>query len=128
MGFYSLTGKKADFITSEIVKNIEKDGLDIKMCRSQWYDNASTMAGIHTGVQARIQEMNPKALFVPCTNHSLNLCGVHSFGSVPSCVTFFGALESVYTFFSASTHRWDVLKKRNNFCQEVGRNKMECLP
>ena len=44
-------------------------------------------------------------------SHSLNLRGVHSFGSVPSCVTFLGALEIVYTFFSASTHRWDVLKK-----------------
>ena len=31
MGFYSLTGKKADFLTSEIVKKIENDGLDIKM-------------------------------------------------------------------------------------------------
>ena len=63
------------------MKNIEKDSLDIKMWRSQGY-TPSTMAGIHKFVQARIQELNPKALLVPCTNHSLNLCGVHSFGSV----------------------------------------------
>ncbi|XP_047141055.1 uncharacterized protein LOC124816079 [Hydra vulgaris] len=40
------------------------------------------MSGIHSGVQTRIKEFNLKAIFVPCANHSLNLCGVHAFGSV----------------------------------------------
>jgi len=48
------------------------------MCRGQGYDNAPTMAGVNSGVQARIYELNPKALFVPCANYLLNLCGVHS--------------------------------------------------
>lgn len=109
LGYFQLTGKKAVDITEEIFKILEKDRLDINMCRSQGYDNASTMAGIHTGVQARIKEVNSKAMFVPCSNHTLNLCGVHAFGTVPSCVTFFGTLESVYSFFSASTRRWEIL-------------------
>ncbi|XP_065668003.1 52 kDa repressor of the inhibitor of the protein kinase-like [Hydra vulgaris] len=111
LGFIPLSGKKADSITQEIVQSLEKDGLDLKLCRSQGYDNATTMSGIHTGVQTRIKEFNPKEIFVPCANHSLNLCGVHAFGSVSVCVTFFGTLESVYTFFSCSTHRWEVLKE-----------------
>jgi hypothetical protein len=41
----------------------------------------------------------------------LNLCGKHSFANNPSCVTFFGSLEALYTFFALSTHRWDVLVK-----------------
>lgn len=48
---------------------------------AQKYDNAATMV-VDGGVQAKIKERNPKALFMPCVNHSLNLCGVHSFGSV----------------------------------------------
>ena len=49
--------------------------------------------------------------FVPCTNHSLNLWGGHSFATVPLSVTFLeGTLENFYVFFSASTHRWIILR------------------
>ncbi|GBM49185.1 hypothetical protein AVEN_103800-1 [Araneus ventricosus] len=75
----------------------------------QGYDNASTMVGVHSRVQARICQLNPKALFVACTNHSLNLCGVHSFATVPLCVNFLRTLESLHMFFSGSTHRWTIL-------------------
>ncbi|XP_065642103.1 52 kDa repressor of the inhibitor of the protein kinase-like [Hydra vulgaris] len=66
LGFISLSGKKADFITQKIVQFLEKDGLDLKICRTQGYNNATIMSGIHTGVQTRIKEFNPKAIFVPC--------------------------------------------------------------
>ena len=41
-----------------------------------------------------------KTLFVPCINHTLNQCGVHSFATVPLCVTVFfwgvgGTLQSL---------------------------------
>jgi len=62
-----------------------------------------------TAADQKIKDINPKAVFVPCSNHSLNLCGKHSFANNPSCVTFFGSLETMYTFFALSTHRWDVL-------------------
>ncbi|GBM28683.1 hypothetical protein AVEN_116700-1 [Araneus ventricosus] len=78
------------------------------MFRGQGYDNASTMAGVHSGVKARICQLNPKAFFVPSTNQSLCLCGVHSFETVPLCVTFFRMLESLYVFFSGSTQRWTI--------------------
>ena len=81
------------------------------MCRSQGYDNAANMAGIHGGVQAIIKAINPKTVFNGCVDHSLNLCGQHSFAESPECVTFFANVESLYTFFSASTHRRDILKK-----------------
>nr|XP_033788702.1 zinc finger MYM-type protein 1-like [Geotrypetes seraphini] len=110
LGFFPISGKSAAELTEQILKQLDSDGLDINLCRDQGYDNAATMAGIHGGVQAKIKEINPKALFVPCANHCLNLCGVHSFGSVSSCVTFFGALEKVYSFFSVSTHRWEMLQ------------------
>ncbi|XP_072384685.1 uncharacterized protein [Diabrotica undecimpunctata] len=66
-----------------------------------------TMSGIHTGVQARIKEN--KIMFVPCANHSPNLCGFYAFAINPSCVTFLATLESVYNFFSSSLHRLGIL-------------------
>ncbi|XP_056392625.1 zinc finger MYM-type protein 1-like [Hyla sarda] len=109
LGFFPLKGKKAAALSSDILKKLESDGLDIMMCRSQGYDNAATMAGIHGGVQSILNEKNRKAIFNGCVDHSLNLCGQHSFAENASCVTFFGTLQTMFTFFAASTHRWDVL-------------------
>ncbi|XP_078542257.1 zinc finger MYM-type protein 1-like [Lissotriton helveticus] len=47
LGFLPLKGKKAVDLSSDILKNLESDGLDIMMCRAQGYDNAATTAGIH---------------------------------------------------------------------------------
>ena len=38
------------------------------------YDGAANMAGHLSGVAARIQQEEPKALFVHCFAHSVNLC------------------------------------------------------
>ncbi|GBN48066.1 hypothetical protein AVEN_224576-1 [Araneus ventricosus] len=63
-----LTGKTAIDITEDILKVNERNGLDITMCREQGYGNASTIARVHSGVQATIYQLSPKALFVSCTN------------------------------------------------------------
>lgn len=109
--FIQLYGKSADVITKQICDKLQADGLKLEHCYGQGYDNAATMAGHISGVQKRILDMNPKAVFVPCNNHSLNLAGVHAVGVGTKSVTFFGTVEKVYAFFSSSTHRWDVLKK-----------------
>ncbi|XP_042212511.1 52 kDa repressor of the inhibitor of the protein kinase-like [Homarus americanus] len=114
LSFFPIAGKTANEPTKDILSILESDGLDINFCRSQGYDNAATMAGIHGGAQKKIKEINPNVLFVPCANHSLNLFGVHSFVTNSLCVTFFGTVEKLYCFFSLSTHRWEVLKENMN--------------
>ena len=61
-------------------KKLNDDGLPIEDCRGQGYDNAATTAEIHMGVQQQIRNVNPKAEFVACANHTLNLAGVHAAG------------------------------------------------
>ena len=74
------------------------------MCRGQAYDNVSPMAGIRSRVQCRIKQVNSKAIFISCVNHSLNFTGVHAVASSEHSATFFAVLlEKVYFFFSAST-------------------------
>nr|CAI5845018.1 unnamed protein product [Callosobruchus analis] len=99
LGFFSMSGKTANDMGNNILKQLEKDGLDIQLCRAQGYDNAASMSGVHGGVQKIIRDINPKALFSPCANHSLNLCGVHSFACIPSSVTCFGTLEKIIHSF-----------------------------
>ena len=109
--FIQLHGKSADVITKQIWDKLQTDGLKLEHCCSNEYDNTITMAGHISGVQKSILDMNPKAVFVPCNNHSLNLVDVHAVGVGTQSVTFFGTVEKVYTFFSSSTHRWGVLKE-----------------
>ena len=87
------------------------NNLDVMMCRRQGYDNASIMSGIHSGVQQTIKNINPKAQFVPCGNHTLNFAGVHAVGSSQLSEKFFAVLERLYAFFAASPYRWGVLLK-----------------
>ena len=101
--------KTAKEITQTILKKLSDDGLPIEENHGQGYDNAATMAGIHMGVQQQSRNMNPKAEFVACANHSLNLAGVHAAGVSVRSITFFGTVEIIYSFFSSSTHRWDIM-------------------
>lgn len=85
--------------------------MPLDLCRGQSYDNASNMSGIYKGVQARMTELNPLAVFVPCSAHSLNLVGSAAATCCSNTIAFFDLLQKIYVFFSASTHRWEVLNK-----------------
>ena len=60
---FPLKGKKASALTSEILKKLKSDRLDIMMCRSYGYDNAATRTGVHGGAQALIKGKNKKTVF-----------------------------------------------------------------
>ena len=109
--FFIIRDKTGLGISEEILKKLENDGLDIKNCRGQSYDNGANMAGIYKGVQTRILTENKLACFVPCSAHSLNLVGVHAAELSPQAQSFFGIVNRLFVFFSSSTSRWEVLKK-----------------
>lgn len=67
------------------------------------------MAGKYIGVQAQISQLNEQARYVPCAAHSLNLIGAHAAAVSPLMVTFFGVVQNIFNFFSASSGRWQVL-------------------
>jgi len=67
------------------------------------------MSGTYTGLQARIWKLNPLDLYVPCAAHSLNLVGSCAACSCLAATSYFAFLQSLYTFFSASTYRWQML-------------------
>ena len=77
-------------------------------CRGQSYDNAS-MSGRYTGLQARVKAVAPYAEYAPCSAHSLNLAGARAASCCVAATGFFGFLQKLYTFCSASTHRWNSI-------------------
>jgi hypothetical protein len=109
--FIHTSNKSGLNLTEEIKGQLELINLDLKNRRGQVYDNGANMDGRKQGVQSRIISKNPRAFFVPCTVHSLNLLLGDMASSVPAAIKFFGVIQKMYTIFSASTERWTVLLK-----------------
>ena len=96
-------------LATEITEKLKTDGLNIKDCSGEGYDNGANMAGKYKGVQSQISSLNDLARFVPCANHTLNLVGVHAAAVSPLMITFFGRVQAIFNFFSGSTSRWEKL-------------------
>ena len=60
-------------ISSLILEKLEQWGLNISHCRGQGYYGALNMSAQVPGVQGLIPQKNPKALYVHCNSHVLNL-------------------------------------------------------
>ncbi|XP_062085461.1 uncharacterized protein LOC133791556 [Humulus lupulus] len=86
--------EQMSLILSELTKEIENLKLDINDIRGQGYDNGSNMKGKHQGVQKRLLELNPRALYTPCGCHNLNLVLCDVANSCVKAVSFFGVLQS----------------------------------
>ncbi|XP_042212039.1 zinc finger MYM-type protein 1-like [Homarus americanus] len=98
-------------MTDTILHQLQDMPLLVENMRSQGYDNGSNMKGKENGVQRRILDINPRALFVPCSAHSLNLVVNDAGKCCLEATAFFNLVQHVYVYFSASTRRWEVLKR-----------------
>ncbi|XP_039366215.1 zinc finger MYM-type protein 1-like [Mauremys reevesii] len=83
-------------------------GLSVMNIRGQGYDNGANMRGCISGVQARLLAENPRAFFVPCACHSLNLILCDMAESSVEAVSFFGLLQRIYGLFSAAAQHWQI--------------------
>lgn len=86
-------------LTNFLLKTLENYGLDIYNIRGQGYDNGANMKGKNQGVQKRILDINSRAIFVPCCNHSLNLVINDAVKSNMFSIDFFSTVQEVYNFF-----------------------------
>ncbi|XP_073152714.1 uncharacterized protein [Henckelia pumila] len=94
---------------NELCAGLDSLGLDIDNIRGQGYDNGSNMKGIHQCVQKRLLDINPRAFYMPCDSHCLNLVICDMENSCVKAKSFFGACQCLYTVFSNSTKRWSIL-------------------
>ena len=95
------TSLDAASLAKYITDTLTSLNLPLENCVSQCFDGASVMSGQCSGVQARIREVAPKALYIHCTAHRLNLVLVDCVKSVRLAADFFSILETLYVFMSA---------------------------
>ena len=95
-------GLNASSLACYIQDLIQQYDLDPTAMVSQGYDGASVMSGACSGVQKRVREYAPYAIYIHCYAHVLNLVLVDSVKSVQSASEFFSLLEALYVFISTS--------------------------
>ena len=123
--FKPATGLDAESLSDEILKTLQQYGLDVRSCLvGQGYDGASVMTGTNRGVQQRVHEHAPLAvyMYIHCYAHRLNLVLVDCCKSVNDAVEFFALLEKPYVFVSGATaHNLWLETQKMLFPDEVSR-------
>lgn len=109
MQFVPIYGHSGENLCSVVTDFLAAKGISLQNCRGQSYDNAANMSGKYSGLQARLKELNPLIVYVPCAGHSLNLVGNMAAGCCENSIYFFDFVQRLYIFFAGSTHRWAVL-------------------
>lgn len=77
---------------------------------AQTYDGAAVMAGQVSGLNIKVKELYPTAIFVHCYSHLLNLTLQQSASNIKECKVFFQTLSGLSTFFSMSSKRTYALQ------------------
>lgn len=106
----------AKSIANTIDNFIQSYGLDPMKCVGQGYDGASTMSGIHNGVQKVLQEIYPKALFFHCASHKLNLV-VNDSNCVSEIRNTISTVKEIIKFFRESVLRRKYAPNIPTFCE-----------
>ncbi|XP_043220535.1 zinc finger MYM-type protein 1-like [Amphibalanus amphitrite] len=82
LGLYELPDTKAATLHKVVCDVVTRCQLDMDKLRAQCYDGAANMSGAFSGLQALIKADQPKALFVHCAAHRMNLVVQDSFAEV----------------------------------------------
>ena len=84
-------------------------GLNPENIVGQCFDGASNMCGKNKGVATRIQEIAPRATYVHCFGHRLNLALQDTLQANLSLRNTLGVIQALYNFFN-SPKRQAILK------------------
>lgn len=96
-----ITGK---VIADKITTTLHDMGLEIANIRGQGYDGAANMSSDNVGVQRRIREQSPNAVYVHCSGHCLNLVISHSC-ALPNIRNAIDKLKQCSLYFLGSPKR-----------------------
>ncbi|XP_029344367.1 52 kDa repressor of the inhibitor of the protein kinase-like [Acyrthosiphon pisum] len=114
LGFINVSeNQNSESLTSAIVCFLGKYNLIDVPIIAQSYDGASVMSGKHGGVQKKIQEKYPYAIYTHCMAHRTNLVVIDMCKSVNEAKSLFNTLEAVYVHFAMPTTNYKFLEIKN---------------
>ena len=92
--------RNADGITDELMKALKMGKLHDVPIIAQAYDGASVMSEKDNGVQKKVRDLQPTAVYIHCMGHKLNLVIISACMTTRHIVTFFPNIQALYVFFS----------------------------
>ena len=102
----STTGKD---LASMILTQLSQLGLNLEHMRDQGYDGASNMSGKYRGVQARVKELYPLAMYTHCCDHVLNLV-ISTSSQLPVIRNAMATISDICVFLSPSAQRVSIFQ------------------
>ena len=109
LGFHDVSAdRSADALYSLLDNILGQFDYEHKLV-GQCYDGASVMSGHLNGLQKKIKDKAPQAVFVHCLAHRLNLVLQQSFTKISKCRIFFANINGIPAFFHHSAKRTYIL-------------------
>ena len=116
LGFAACGSLSAAGLCETLLTSLRDCRIDLLGCVAQCFDGAAVMSGRCTGVQARIRELCPKAIYVHCFAHRLNLVIVDVVHDTARADDLFTLLRSLHNFLSSPiVHELYVKAQRFRF-------------
>ena len=111
INFMHLEQTNATMISRKILESLSDPSisLDPSNIRGQAYDGASVMSSGKEGVQAKIKEISPLALFIHCCAHCLNL-SIATSCKLPEVQNLIGLIIDTYLFLNNSPKRQQLFE------------------
>ena len=112
VGFVEAMDLSAQGLSRKILEVLRPLELDPTLCVGFCFDKASVMLG-HTGVQAVLRENFPKAIYLHCNSHQLNLVLCSAAKESGHVSTFFDTVNQIHSFFTgAQWHAWFIRSRK----------------
>ena len=119
ISFIKMVRVRAVDIEEAITKQLTDISLSFDYLHGQGYDGASTLSGERSGVQKRILDKQPKALYTHCSGHSLNLV-ITQACTEPAIRNCISVMKGLTIFIKSSPKRGGLLKEICTRQQQVG--------
>ena len=121
--FVACENTTGEDICNSLLSSLENLTLLPQNCRAQTYDGAGNMSGKQKGCAARFQQKSPRALYLHCASHELNLA-LSKACALPEIHCMLSAVQSVGIFFKYSPKRSRQLEESIKVVNE-GRESSE---
>ena len=103
VGVFTTGSTTAQTLCDKVVNHLTEVDIPVSHIIGQSFDGAGNMSGKCRGLQSLIKQLQPKALYVWCSAHRLNLVVESVLGCCPAMRNARGILQELCNFFG--THR-----------------------
>lgn len=111
IGFYETSSTTSETLTHILKDVLVRLNTPISKCRGQCYDGAASMSGKLSGVQKRVREEEPRAIYVHCAAHNLNLVVEDSINCTAEIRNFISLTKEMIVFVKGSPKRLSSFEK-----------------